>query len=279
VRRIAAAAVVALALPAPASASFLVDRNASGVSLKVSGGSAIVNYQARGSVRHVVLTGAVNARRPDAGVPQVTFRAVYGSGAQAGGACRPYDGPALPLLVAACDAPDGSHWALQSWQRLLSNYGGTTAPYELQASHWTGELPKLEVWVGWSYGGRFQHLFGRYTYVGNGVHGFRSTRYGSPLDAYGRNLYLDTLDSAYGSGWRRENSFLAHSPNGVFCYGFYPHRGSPGTGSAYRLTAQGPGVTPVVMWSGSAAGGFDTALDDELNALQRSLGDSKCRQN
>ena len=29
--------------------------------------------------------------------------------------------------------------------------------------------------------------------------------------------------SAYGSGWRRENSFLSHHGTGAFCYGFYPH--------------------------------------------------------
>ena len=55
------------------------------------------------------------------------------------------------------------------------------------------------------------------------MHGFHSTSTGNPLDSYGRNLYLDTLDSHYGTGWRRENSFLAHGPSGMFCYGFYPY--------------------------------------------------------
>jgi len=39
--------------------------------------------------------------------------------------CRPYSGPALNWLVAACTAPDGSFWALQSWQRMLPNLGET----------------------------------------------------------------------------------------------------------------------------------------------------------
>ena len=61
----------------------------------------------------------------------------------------------------------------------------------------------------------------------NPVYGFRSTPTGVPLDSHGRNIYLDTLNSAYGPGWRRENSFLSHRPTGVFCYGLYRHGGRP----------------------------------------------------
>jgi hypothetical protein len=275
----AAALVCALVLPAASQASFIVDRNATGATLRITGQTAIVNWTSRGTRRSVVLAGAANARPPSQSVPQVSFHAAYRYGAQAGGSCRPYTGPALPFLVTACDAPDGSHWALQSWQRLQPNYGGRNADSELHASHWTGDLPKIEVWLDWSYDGRFQHLFGRYTYEGQPVHGFRSTGVGSPLDPYGRNLYLDTLDSRYGAGWRRENSFLAHKPTGVFCYGFYLHGGAPGTGSAYRLTAQGPGVTPIVSWSGQALPEYDAALEQQMNDLQRSLGDRLCRHN
>jgi hypothetical protein len=281
VRGVLAAAALAFALlvPAAAQASFIVDRNASAVALRISGPTAIVNWTSRGTRRSVVLAGAVNARPPSQSDAQVSFRAAYRYGAQAGGACRPYTGPELPFLVAACDAPDGSHWALQSWQRLQPNYGGSRADSELHASHWTGDLPKIEVWLDWSYDGRFQHMFGRYSYEGQPVHGFRSTGVGSPLDPYGRNLYLDTLDSRYGAGWRRENSFLAHKPTGVFCYGFYLHGGPPGTGSAYRLTVQGPGVTPIVSWSGEALPQYDATLEQQMNDLQRSLGDRLCRHN
>jgi len=41
-----------------------------------------------------------------------------------------------------------------------------------------------------------------------------------PLDSYGRNVFVDTFGSAYGPGWKRENSFLTHGPGGAFCYGF-----------------------------------------------------------
>jgi hypothetical protein len=269
------AVVAALAGVPLAQASFIVDRNASGVQLRISGGTAIVQYRTGGALRNVTLSGATNARPPSSAA-QVKFNAVYGSGPKAGGACRPYDGPALAFLVVACKAPDGSYWALQSWQRLMPNYGGTSAPWELSASHWTGDLPKLEVWLDWKYA-KWQHLFGRLTYQGQPVYGFKSTSAGNPLDSHGRNLYLDTFNSSYGSGWRRENSFLAHNPTGVFCYGFFPHKGNPGTGEQYRLTVQGPGVTPIVSWAGAALAGFDAAQQLEMTTLVRSFGDRQCR--
>jgi hypothetical protein len=167
---------------------------------------------------------------------------------------------------------------LQAWQRLLPNFGGTSAPVELQASHWTGPLPKLEVWLDWSYG-RFQHLFGRFSYRGHPVYGFHATRQGSPLDSYGRNVYLDTSDSEYGAGWHRENGFLTHGRTGTFCYGFYPHGSHPsGAGAAYRITVLGPGVTPIVSWQAKALGAYDAALDRQMNALERSFGDPQCRE-
>lgn len=278
-RTVLAAIVAALAAPPLAGASFLVARDASGPTLRIRGAHALVSYRIGGRTEHVELWGAIDARAPREGVPQVAFRRRYGVGAAAGGACAPYDGPPLPLLVAACRAADGSYWALQAWRRLLPNYGGTRAPLELHLSHWRGPLPRLEVWEDWSYRGRFQHLFGRFTYRGAGVHGFHSTSHGSPLDAYGRNLYLDTLDSSYGPGWRRENGFLAHGPRGTFCYGLYPHGPRPsGVGTAYRLTVSGPGVTPIVSWQAPAPGRYDRRLDRRLNALERGLGDPKCRQ-
>jgi hypothetical protein len=271
--------VLALGAAPVAAASFIVARDASHVRLRIEGAHAIVVYRSSGVLRHADLWGAIDARPPRAGVPQVAFHVRYGRGGEAGGACRPYDGPALPLLVAACTASDGSFWALQSWQRLLGAYGGTRGPWELHASHWRGPLPRLEVWEDWVYAGRFQHLFGRLTYRGVGVHGFHATSRGNPLDGYGRNLYLDTFDSRYGPGWHRDNGFLAHGPGGTFCYGLFPHGGHPsGAGRAYRLTVAGPGVTPVVSWQAAAPGPYDGAADRRLNAVERSLGDPKCRK-
>ena len=88
----------------------------------------------------------------------------------------------------------------------------------------------------------------------------RSTPDGQPLDTFGRNLYVDTLDSVYGAGWKRENSFLTHTGTGAFCYSVNPHGAHPsGKGTAYRATIIGPGVTPDVMWQGAAPRAYDKA--------------------
>src|SRR5262249_34705049 len=141
-------------------------------------------------------------------------------------ACLPYDGPILVIAVAQCKSPDGSYWALQAWQRGLPDYGvkpnAAQSAVELRLSHWVGALPVLAIQTDWSYH-KYDQLFGTYTYLGVGVYGFKSTSAGQPLDTFGRNIYVDTLNSAYGTGWHRENSFLTHQPKGAFCYGFYPH--------------------------------------------------------
>jgi hypothetical protein len=157
--------------------------------------------------------------------------------------------------------------------------------WELHVSHWTGPLAKLEVWTDWVYAGRYHHLFGRLTYNGGPVYGFKSSRQGVPLDGYGRNIYLDTFNSRYGRGWHRENGFLTHRPMGAFCYGFYPFssRGS-GNGSQYRLTAIGPGVTPDVSTRVSGLRDYnrnnaaDVAYGRQQNAVQASIAgaDKQC---
>ena len=93
-------------------------------------------------------------------------------------------------------------------------------------SHFRGALPVLTVKLDWAYR-KYHHIFGSYTYLGKPVYGFKSTSAGVPLDTFGRNLYVDTFDSAYGKGWLRENSFLTHNGTGMFCYGFYRHGARP----------------------------------------------------
>ena len=119
--------------------------------------------------------------------------------------CRPYDGPPLAYLVTACTAPDGSYWALQSWQRNLPHRGWTAwtawqSAWELRLSHWSGPVAHVELFTDWAFGGQAHDIFGRMTYDGSPVHGFHSTSNGAPTDAYGRGLYIDTFDSAYGAG-------------------------------------------------------------------------------
>ena len=312
----ACASVVALSLAGSAGASQLIARNASHIKLAVNKkGTAMVTYSVRGRVTHLLAWGAVNAR-PRPATPrtrQVEFKVDYSGGwkhhrktwKHFRNSCRRYDGPELEWLVKACKASNGSYWALQSWQTALPNLG--MAPWLrqqktwwLRLSHWTGALAKLDVYTDWIYGGRFQEVFGRYTYNGQGVRGFGTTSVGAPTDNYGRLLFLDTFNSAYGKGWLRENSFVSHGPPGMFCYGFYrrnpwvggyahprsiPKRKRPsGVGEQYRITAAGPGVTPDVAWQGPGLHPYnrgnpsDVALESEMNAERDTIrgGYAKC---
>ncbi|HZQ16408.1 MAG TPA: hypothetical protein VFA82_06510 [Gaiellaceae bacterium] len=288
-----AAVVAAAGVAGTANASQLVDRNAKNVRLAVNAkGEALITYTDAGVVKHVLAWGAINAIAPTRARPQVELRLDYAGGwgkyhrlywKTFGSQCGRYDGPALAWKVTACKAPDGSYWALQSWQRELPNYGLSATPaqavWELRLSHWTGELPVLTISTDWAWH-QWDHLFGTFTYNGSPVYGFRSTSAGNPLDSFGRNIYVDTYDSAYGSGWHRENSFLTHTGDGVFCYSFNPHGANPaGRGTRYRATVEGPGVTPDVMWEGSAPGPYDQAADLQANEQITALGDKQCRAN
>jgi hypothetical protein len=292
-RRLALAVGVALVCPQPALGSQLIDRDVHDVRLAVDPkGEALVTYRARGTTHHVLAWGAMDALQPTSSRPQLAFRIDYSGRHWTSfkGQCRAYDGPTLAFLVTACAAPDGSYWALQSWRRTLPNFDGKATPRlgaaELRLSHWSGPIAVLAGWTDWVYGGRFHHLFGRYTYDGQPVHGFSATTVGNPTDTYGRNIYVDTYDSRYGKGWRRENAFLAHNPAGVFCYGFYKFtpRG-PGNGARYRLSAIGPGVTPDVsiilpgLHDYDPNNPADVAYEKQQNALQDSIvgTDKKCR--
>ena len=298
---------VVLAAPGTARASEKLTDNASRVVLKVdNGGHAVVSFTRAGRRMHPVVWGAVNARHPNQAVPQVSFKIDYSGGYMRFhrplwktivNRCRRYDGPRLPFLVAACKAPDGSYWALQQFRRLLPNLG--IAPWlrwqrarELHISHWTGDVARLDVYADWVMSARWHELFGRLTYRGHPVYGFRATRSGAPLDGYGRLIYLDVFNSALGRGWKRENSFLAGRPNGRFCYLFVPrdrYRGYPpgprrpaANGERYRVTAGGPGVTPFVqrviagLPDFSATNREHRAIEAAMNPLKASLFGDAC---
>src|SRR4029077_13094685 len=127
-----------------------------------------------------------------------------------------------------------------------------------------------------------EQIFGSLDYAGRPVHGFGTTRTGVPTDSYGRGVYIDTLDSAYGSGWKRETSIVFHNPTGSFCYSFYPTNdvalpGRParpaGNGSRYRISVVGPGVTPDVEAEVAALGTFNPANDGDLEQSRLDLYD------
>ena len=293
-----------------ADASQLIDRNAQNVRIAVNAkGEALLTYSARGGYQHVLAWGAIDARQPTSGKPQVRFKKDYSGRGRYWlsfkNQCRRYDGPKLAYFVTGCAAPDGSYWAAQAWKTPLPDLGMTPwlpvhRAWELHLSHWSGPIVKLEAWTDWEYDGRWHHLFGRVTYDGQPVHGFTATHRGSPTDGYGRLVYLDTFNSRYGKGWHRENSFLAHNPTGLFCYGFYPFdptkgyphpagypstpRG-PGNGEQYRITVNGPGVTPDVtitlpgLHDYNPNNAADVAYERQQNALLDSIVgvDKMCR--
>ena len=284
----------------------ITDTNLRNVTLAVNTkGEALLTYiRANGTVRHVLAYGAINANAPvDANVRQVRFKWDYAGGwgkyRNAGywktfrNACQPYDGPALPYFVAGCKASDGTYWAIQSWQRLLPLLGfdawkpGQLA-FETHLSHWSGPLPELEAYAHWTYGGQWQGLFGRLTYLGQPVYGFASTRDGNPRDRYGRNIFIDTLNSAYGAGWKRESGVLAHTPTGTFCHSFVPQKPFAGyptdaqrpaaPGERYRISVMGPGVMPVVSVeiSGLTSAGRQSAGSMDAIWDRVMTGDARC---
>jgi hypothetical protein len=288
-------------VPAAARGSDLLDLNAQHVTLEVQGTRALVQYTAGGRVRHVLVWGAVNARSPASGLPQVRFERDFSGGLSSEhravwrtfrNECRPYDGPVLAYLVTACKAPDRTYWALQSWQRDLPHRGwppwtSAQSAWELHISHWSGALAQVELYTDWAFGGQAHDIFGRLTYNGSPVYGLGSTSQGVPTDRYGRGVYIDTFDSAYGPGWKRETSILARKPTGAFCYSFWPTHdaslpGSParpaGNGTNYRISVVGPGVTPDVTAEARDLGRFDAQIEKRQDVLftQVTAGDRFC---
>ena len=312
-RRYLVLLVVFLVVPVSgASASQFIDRGyASGVRLAVNAkGEALLTYRESASFHHVLAWGAINARHPSSGRPQVRLRRDYSGRGRYwqsfGAQCGRYDGPRLAFLVAACAAPDGSYWAVQSWRVQLPDLGmlpwlSHQSEPELHLSHWSGSLAQLEILTDWIYGRRNHHLFGRVTYDGQPMHGFTATSFGAPTDRYGRLIYLDTWNSRYGKGWIRENAFLAHRPTGLWCYSFLPRdptkgyahpagfpstvRG-PGNGEKYRIILNGPGVTPDVTMTVPGLADYDpnnpshVEYERTQNAFLDSIVgvDKKCRQ-
>ncbi|MFN2468204.1 MAG: hypothetical protein ABR521_08785 [Gaiellaceae bacterium] len=302
------AALAAGALVAPAQASNLIDRDVTRVNHLIvkKGGIAHLIYTKDGARKHVVAWNAVNARFPRRAGRQTEFRINFNQGWRTphyepdhaallrSNTCGRYRGPSLPWLVKACTANDGSHWAVQSWQRTIPDRGrqdpGGLAGTELRLSHWAGPLPELTVRTDWtrppadrtgSLGDAeaWDHLYGRLTYLGRPMFGFGTTSYGAPTDTWGVLLYLDTFNSNWGKGWKRVEGFVTHNPTGVFCYTLRETATRPaGDGSRYRITAVGPGVLPDIVWLGSSPGRYDKARDEAANLDQKqNFSDKACR--
>ena len=294
---LAAAIVAAVAASSPAQASVVIARDARNPTLQVDkAGRALIVYTDAKGPHRLLAWGALN--------DQVVFKLDYSGGwgtfrkplwKTFKNTCGPYDGPPLTWLVLGCKAPDGSYWALQSWQRLLPSFGRDPrsplqSAWELRLSHWTGELPKLEVWQDWVYSVRLENLVFHYSYLGKPVFGFKATAAGNPLDPYGRNIYVDSFNSAYGQGWKRANGLLTHNPTGALCMAFGGADFLPdqravnhGRGERYRATVEGAGVAPDVYWEGPSIGSFDPSnpahqqLESTVRELVLSWGETDKR--
>ncbi len=293
------------------------------LSVSADGNRALVTYDVDGKQKHTLVFGAVNALAPSATAPQVEFTIDYTGGLKRvpgkkvcrtvvrrgkhvrvcsrskprvvlpfQNSCRPYDGPELAFLVVACKAPDGSYWAIQRWQYWLPFFGfqpwlDYQDDWALHISHWSGPIASLELYADWIDTGQGpaapHNLFGRLTYGGTPVYGFVVKPGGVPGDGYGRVVYVETYDSAFGAGWWRETGILTRNPSGVFChalvplkpYSNYPNQNitPAGTGTKYRAYVEGPGVTPLVMAEVADPGNFDpsdpakVAHENETNAI------------
>ena len=257
-------AILACAFAAPALASEqLTDTNVTFKSLAVNAkGEAVVTYvRSGGQVRHVLAWGAINANAPvDPAVKQVRFKWDYAGGwgkyhsasywKRVKNACAPYDGPELPYLVAACKAPDGTYWALQSWQRGLPLLGfdpwkPQQTAYELHLSHWSGDLPKLEVYAHWTYGGSWQGLFGRLTLSAASpctASARRATATRATATAATSTSTPSTRSTAPVGGG--SPGILAHRPTGTFCHSFVPQKPFPDYPSQEHAAAGARGEIP-----------------------------------
>jgi hypothetical protein len=128
--------------------------------------------------------------------------------------------------------PNGVHYALQRVRRL-GQFGRMGAP-ELRFARWRGRQPQLSLTGEWAYHGRFPRICGTATYHGRAFFGGAHTLSGRPLDAFGRNVYIDVLRQG---GWYRIMGVLTR-PRGFALL----IRDIAWRGARYRALVPGPNV-------------------------------------
>ena len=216
--------------------------------------------------------GAKNAIAPTRARKQVKFKLDYSGGwgtyrknvwKTFKDHCQAYDGPSIQWLTFACKAPDGSYWARAEVaapaaelraQRQAHAPGLGAPPLALVAASCPSSSSSST--------GRAGACTGSTTTssatCATGASPCTASARRRPAFRWTRSAGTSTSTRStrkYGTGWKRENSFLTHRGSGVFCYGFYPHGKSPvGKGEKYRATVIGPGVTPDMFWQSEAPG-------------------------
>jgi hypothetical protein len=207
-----AIAAALAAVPALASVEVAVDPQG-GESVRVdSAGNAEVSWTAADGSRHSLVISRDGSLR-------------YG-GVSGADVSHPATDVAIPWAVVVRQTSDGRFYALQLWRRL------DNGPVELRFSRWTGEPTKLTlhaVCCKWGH----ENVVGNASFHGRPIYGFKATPQGSPLDPYGRNVYLDSFR---GGRWDRMMGILTHRPTGSFSLWIRPSW----AGSQYRGTIPGP---------------------------------------
>jgi hypothetical protein len=310
-----AVASTALLAAAPAAdAAFLVDREATNVTLQVhENGTGRLIYRDRygkdRKLAKVQLKCPTTADRDKKSTLRCKVDRSDGwrkkwapRGAKFKDACGEYTGPELPFVVDACTHPDGSHWVVQQWARMTKNYGGNPAKSEkeLRISHFTIEPVSMTLYHNWSWcpysPGCSYQLAATMSYNGEPWYAMSFKELGQVDDQIGRNVAIDSYNSDMGRGWRRVNAILTLRPSGQFCYGFnkktIPGSGGKKSGTGlsednlYRLTVPGPGVSPDVQieFNGVRKSDYDAVVDAEVNTIIDNLigtwtGHHTCKSN
>jgi hypothetical protein len=199
-------------LPATAGASLKISAWTSGERLSVSpDGTAQITWREHGRARTAIVRG-----------DRVTYRGRIGRHA----------GRMVPAGVAEVVLPNGTHYALQRVRRL-GQFGARGAP-ELRFARWRGAQPQLALTGEWAYDGKLPRICGTATYHGRPFFGARHTLRGRPLDAFGRNVYIDVLRPG---GWFRIMGVLTR-PRGFALL----IRESAWRGARYRALVPGPNI-------------------------------------
>ena len=198
-------------------ASLLLGRSTSDEQIRVTAaGTAMVSWTEAGRRRHVIVRGS-----------HLSYRGGLGGRSSASA-----QAPEVPFAVAQVALPDGTKFALQHVQR--DGQFGKVGPPELRFSRWHGAATQLEHTGEWAYHGRMPRICGTATFHGTPFFGRRHTRAGRPLDAQGRNVYLDVFRAR---GWYRIMGVLTR-PDGFALL----IRTGAWRGSSYRATVPGPNV-------------------------------------
>jgi hypothetical protein len=212
------AMLACIVLPASAGATLKIASRTSAERLSVArDGSAVITWREGGRTRRAVVRG-----------DRVSYRPRHVGRVRIGRHVR----PAVAFGVAQVVLPNGTRYALQRVRRL-GQFGRLAAP-ELRLARWRGAQPQLRLTGEWVDHGRLPRICGTATYHGAPFYGGAHTLSGRPLDALGRNVYIDVLRAGR---WFRIMGVLTR-PRGFALL----IRDPAWRGARYRALVPGPNI-------------------------------------